>query len=261
MKLFDSHCHVQFPQYDADRAEVLARMREKEMGAVIVGTDLETSRAGLQLARQHDFLWATVGCHPNSPPSGQATPTGHFDISTYEELARDPKVVAIGECGLDYFRSEKTGQKERFEKQLALAHRVQKTAVIHCREAHDDMLGLLFLYSQEYKNKRVPVVMHFFSGTTDVAKKYLELGCYLSFAGPVTFTDMYDEAIRITPLDKILAETDAPFAAPAPYRGRRNEPAYVEEVVRKIAAVKGISVEETGERLVHNAVAAFTIRI
>ena len=250
MKLFDSHCHLHFPQFDADREAVLARMQEKDMGAVLIGTDLETSKAALELAKQHDFLWASVGLHP--------THTGDFDISKFRELAGDPKVVAIGECGLDYFRSEKSeGQKERFETQIALAQKLNKALVVHCREAHDDCLSVL---QNTAIAQGVPVVMHFFTGSGELAQKYLELGCYLSFPGPVTYPDMYDDSIRICPLDRMLIETDAPFAAPVPYRGKRNEPAYVEHVAAKIAAVKGVSVEEAVEATVKNVQTVFKLQ-
>lgn len=250
MKLFDSHCHLHFPQFDADREAVLARMRERDMGAVLVGTDLETSKQALELARQHDFLWASVGLHP--------THTGDFDISKFRELADDPKVVAIGECGLDYFRSEKSeGQKERFETQIALAQKLNKALVVHCRDAHDDCSSIL---QNTGIAQSVPVVMHFFTGPGELAQKYLERGCYLSFPGPVTYTDMYDDSIRVCPLERMLIETDAPFAAPVPYRGTRNEPAYVEHVAAKIAAVKGIPVEEVVEATVKNAKKVFELQ-
>jgi len=251
MKLFDSHCHLHFPQFDADRDAVLARMKEKDMGAVLIGTDFTTSTAALELARQHDFLWASVGLHPND--------SEHFDISKYEELAKDPKVVAIGECGLDYFRSKPDGQKERFEKHIELAQKLNKALVVHCRNAHDDMLDILS-NSPELKNKSVPVVMHFFTGSGELAQKYLDLGCYLSFPGPITYTTMYDDSIRVCPLEKILIETDAPFAAPVPYRGKRNEPAYVERVAAKIAAVKGILVEEVAAQTLMSAQKVFRLQ-
>src|SRR3989344_3792596 len=198
LKYFDSHCHPYFPDYDADRAEVLARMRERGVGGVVVGTDLAASMQGLELARQHDFLWASAGLHPNH--------TEDFNISKFEELARDPKVVAIGECGLDYFRSEKGNQAQKFEQQLALARKLGKPVIVHCREAHDDCFSVL---QNTAITKKVPVVMHFFTGPAELAQKYLDLGCCLSFAGPITFTDMYDESIRVCPLDKMLVETDA----------------------------------------------------
>jgi len=246
MKLFDSHCHLQMPQFDADRAEVLARMQEADMGGLVVGTDYEVSKAGLELAKQHDFLWAAVGLHPNDNKTEQ------FDIEKYAELASNSKVVAIGECGLDYFRSSVDGQRERFVAHANLAQKLGKALVIHCRDAHDDMVALL----SELKLS-VPVVIHFCTVSGEVAQKYLDLGCYLSFPGPVTFTDMYDDSIRLCPMDKLLIETDAPFAAPAPHRGKRNEPVYVLEVARKIATLKGMSVEEVTEATVTNARAAF----
>ncbi len=248
MKFFDAHCHLQFPQYDADREAVLERMQKLDMGGVVVGTDIESSKAGLALAKQHPFLWASVGLHPNDAQEW-------IDISIQiEEFVKDPKVVAIGECGLDYFRSNGEGQKEKFEAQLALAQKLGKALIIHCREAHDDCLEIL-----RSRKPAVPAVMHFFTGTAELAQKYLDLGCYLSFPGPVTFVDMYDDSIRVVPLDRILAETDAPFAAPAPHRGARNEPAYVVEVVRKLAALKGVSVEEMGAHTVKNAQKVFGI--
>lgn len=257
MKLFDAHCHLQLPQYKDDLPDVLARMQELDMGAVVVGTDYATSKAGVELARQHDFLWAAVGLHPNDNLGEQ------FDISNYEQLAQNPKVVAIGECGLDYFRSgstdaEKQKQKERFEAHIALAQKLNKALIIHCREAHDDCISILQTTAIA---THVPVVIHFFTGTAELARQYLNLGCYLSFPGPVTFTSMYDDAIRACPLDRILAETDAPFAAPAPYRGKRNEPSYVVEVVKKIAALKNMTVEDMGVQIVLNAQKVFGVSV
>jgi len=240
MKLFDAHCHLQFPQYKADLPEVLERMREREMGAVIIGTDFETSKAGLELAKKHDFLWASVGLHPNDSED--------FDISKYETLAADPKVVAVGECGLDYFRSKpetKDAQKERFLAHIALAQKIHKPLIIHCRDAHEDILAIL-----AEQKPSVPVVIHFFTGSGELTQQYLSLGCFLSFPGPVTYTGMYDESIRLCPVEKMLIETDAPFAAPVPHRGTRNEPAYVREVAVKIGLVKGIPVEAVAQHTV-----------
>lgn len=246
MKYFDAHCHLQLEQYEKDKDVVLFRMQERDMGGIVVGTDYETSKAGLELARQYDFLWASVGLHPNDNEKE------NYDISKYEELANDPKVVAIGECGLDYFRSSGEGQKEKFEAQIALAQKLGKALIIHCRNAHEDCSSIL-----QKTNIDVPVVMHFFTGTGELAQKYLDLGCYLSFPGPITYTDMYDDSIRVAPLNKILIETDAPFAAPVPYRGQRNEPSYVLQVAEKIAGIKGISKEEVGAQVVENATRVF----
>jgi TatD DNase family protein len=251
LKLFDAHCHLQFPHYQDDLPEVLVRMKEKDMGAIVIGTDFETSKAGLELAKQQDFLWASVGLHPNDNTEEV------FNLEAFEALAKDPKVVAIGECGLDYFRSggtpeEKTAQKERFEKQIDLALTLRKPLIIHGRNAHDDMLAIL-----SEKKLPVPIIMHFFTADEATTKKYLELGCYLSFPGPITYTDMYDESIRVAPIDKILVETDAPFAAPVPFRGKRNEPSYVQHVAQKIATVKQITLEEVARQTILTAQCVF----
>jgi TatD DNase family protein len=247
-KLFDSHCHLYMPQFDEDRGEVLARMQEQGAGAVVIGVDLESSKKALVLAKQHDFLWATAGLHPNDNPDEV------FDEAAFEELAKDPKVVGVGECGLDYSRTTGQGQRKRFESQIALAQKLNKALVVHCRNAHEDMLAIL----AEHK-PTVPVIIHFFTGTAELAQKYLELGCHLSFPGPITYTDMYDESIRVTPLERTLVETDAPYAAPVPHRGKRNEPVFVADVARKVAAVKKVTQDEVDRRIVANARRLFSI--
>ncbi len=252
-KLFDSHCHLYMPQFDADRGEVLARMQEQEMGAVVIGVDYATSVAALRLATTYDFLWASVGLHPNDNPDEA------FDMEKFEALARDPRVVAIGECGLDYYRSVpgtgvRAAQRARFLAHIALAQKVHKPLVIHCRDAHPDVLAIL-----AETNPSVPIVIHFFTGTAELAQKYLSLGCYLSFPGPITYTDMYDASIQVTPLDKMLVETDAPYAAPVPNRGKRNEPAYVAHVAAKIVVLKGISMEEVMLQTAKNASTVFSL--
>jgi TatD DNase family protein len=253
LKLFDAHCHLQQP-YAPNIEEVLVRMEEKGVGAVVIGTDYLTSASGVDLANSHDFLWASVGLHPNDE--------GVFDQDKYESLAHAERVVAIGECGLDYFRSggtaeDKAAQRVRFEAQIELALTVNKPLIIHCRDAHDDMLLILKDFMGNHPDLRV--VMHFFTGSGELAQQYLDLGCYLSFPGPVTYTDMYDDSIRICPLNRMLIETDSPFAAPVPHRGKRNEPAYVEYVAAKIAVVKGIAVEEVCATTVANARALFKL--
>jgi TatD DNase family protein len=258
MRYFDSHCHLQFPQYEADLDAVLLRMRETDMGAVVVGTDLAISKAAVALAEQHNFLWASVGLHPND--NAQEV----FDEAAFRELAAHPKVVAIGECGLDYFRTGKTAQERhaqlvRFEAQVQLALETGKTLIIHCREAHEDMVPFLAAHRRDHGDK-LHIIMHFFTGTEDLARRYLDVGCYLSYPGPITYTDMYDAAVRATPMDKLLIETDAPFAAPVPNRGKRNEPAYVVDVAKKIALLKGLTVEEVGELTAKNAQTVFRLR-
>jgi TatD DNase family protein len=266
IKFFDAHCHLQLTQFDADREEVLARMQEREVGAIVVGTDFKTSREAIELAEQYDFLWASVGLHPNDNIEEE------FDVSNYKELAADPKVIAIGECGLDYFHFDKDAdiaeqeehQRTRFVAQIDLAVEIGKPLIIHCRsslgteDAHDDLLAILAEQKEKHGEKIQPV-MHFFTGSGELAQKYLDLGCCLSFPGPITYTDMYDDSIRIAPLDKILSETDSPFAAPVPHRGQRNEPAYVQEVVKKIASIKNLPVEEVKSQIILNSQRVFGI--
>lgn len=256
MKLFDSHCHLYMPQFDADREAVLARMQEGGVGAVIIGVDLETSRKALELAESHSFLWAAVGLHPNDNPAEE------FNAEEFEKLARESRVVAIGECGLDYYRQEpvpeqKESQRKRFEAHIALAEKVGKALVVHCRDAHDDCFSIL---QKTAITTKVPVVIHFFTGSGELAQKYLDLGCYLSFPGPVTYTDMYNDSIRVTPLERMLIETDSPYAAPAPNRGKRNEPAFVADVAKKVALIKDISPEQVAEATARNTVQVFGIR-
>lgn len=269
LKYFDAHCHLQLPQFEEDREEAIERMREGACGGLVVGTDFKTSREAVELAEAHDFLWAAVGLHPNDNIEEE------FDMANYKELAQDPKVVAIGECGLDYFRSggtdeERDAQRVRFEDQIELALAVQKPLIIHCRDnpkrkegepsAHADLQEILTIYKHELEQKKIGVVIHFFTGSAELAQRYLDIGCYLSFPGPITYTDMYDESIRVAPPDKILSETDSPFAAPVPYRGKRNEPAFVDKVVAKIATVKEIPVEEMAAQILKNAQKVFNLQ-
>lgn len=268
MKYFDAHCHLQLPQFEADREEVLERMREAGCGGVIVGTDFKTSREAVELADQQDFLYVAVGLHPNDNADEE------FNAAIYEELAADAKVVAIGECGLDYFRGgtselERETQKSRFTGQIEVALAVGKPLIIHCRDnpkraegepsAHADLQKILLSYSRELESRSVDVIIHFFTGSGELAKQYLDMGCYLSFPGPITYTDMYDESVRIAPVDKILSETDSPFAAPVPHRGKRNEPVFVSEVVKKIAAVKNLPEDEVAAHILRNSQKVFKI--
>jgi len=201
--------------------------------------------------------------HPNDNESES------FDSAAYEELARDPKVVAIGECGLDYFRSSGEGQKERFEAHVEFALKVKKPLIIHCRGkegsdfkisgAHFDVQQMLHSYKERLIRENISIIIHFFTGSAELAQSYLDLGCYLSFPGPITFTDMYDESIRLCPLECMLVETDAPFAAPAPHRGKRNEPKYVIEVARKISALKSLSYDVIAQQTAKNAQQIFSL--
>lgn len=254
MKLIDIHAHLDFKDYDADRAEVIKRTREAECGVINVGVDLETSKAVVKLAEENEMMWATVGLHPQD-----AGALSESEWQELEKLAAHDKVVAIGECGLDYFRlTEKAGnsiaeqqekQKAIFEKQIELAIRLDKPLMLHVREAYEDVLEIL---------KRSPLSRgnaHFFAGNVEQAKQFLELGFTLSFTGVITFARDYDEVIKLVPLDKLMAETDSPFVAPVPYRGKRNEPLYVSEVVKRVAEIKDLPLPEVSQALLKNAIA------
>jgi TatD DNase family protein len=254
----DIHSHLNFPQFDADRAEAIERIREANIWTITVGTDREMSESAIVLAEANDGMFATVGVHPT-----------HEEAMSKEELValarKSKKVVAIGECGLDYYRkdgtdeAEKKRQKEMFAAHIEAGVELDLPLMIHGRAAYDDIYDVLLGYSKEFGNK-VRANMHFFAGSVEDARKFLDLGFTLSFDGPITFASSYDEVIRFTPLERIMAETDAPFAAPVPFRGRRNEPLYVREVAARIAEIRGDELEKVKKTLVENAISAFNLK-
>lgn len=263
---FDVHSHISFPEYDADRAEVLARMKDKSVWTITVGTNFETSCGAVDLAAKTEGVFAAIGSHPvdeSTDISGGSLPQ-IFDEKAFSELVVHPKVVAIGECGLDYGKlsdvddAEKVRQKKSFETQIDFAMQHKKTLMLHVRNAHKDVLDILSSKKREYGDNLCGNV-HFFSGTIEIEKKYLDLGFSVSFNGVITFVEDYHEVVAYAPLNMIMSETDAPFIAPVPYRGKRNEPVYVEQVVKKMAEIKGKSMEEMQKILVANAVRIFNI--
>ena len=258
-KLFDSHCHVQFPQYDSDREEMLKRAKEAGVFMICVGTDLETSKKGIELAQKHDNIWASVGLHPNDNLHEK------FDAMIYHSMLREPKVVAMGEVGLDYYRTtepkDRDFQKKIFEEQLDLAIKPNVTLILHSRDSgkgstgkvHTDMISMLVNCKLKIENStQLRGVAHSFTGDIDDARKYLDLGFYLGFNGILTFARQYDEVVKYAPLDRILLETDSPFLAPEPHRGRRNEPVYVVEVAKKIAELKNEPLERVVRQTTDN---------
>lgn len=247
--LIDTHCHLQMAQYDADRDAVIGRMRERGMVGILIGTCLEDSRSGVALATQHDFLFSAVGVHPTET-------NVNFNVSAFRELSDNPKVVAIGETGLDYYRdTNRVRQRKLFEAQLAFARQVGKPVIVHCRDAYDDVSAML-------KSERgLSFVIHTFSGDEKTAEQFLELGGMLGFSGIVTFdtTGIQGKVVAMTPIEKILIETDAPYLAPVPYRGKRNEPIYVEEVAKRIAVIKNLPPETVIKHTGKNAMDFFRI--
>lgn len=280
MKYFDAHTHVQFVAFKDDADEVVRRSLEAGVGMNIVGTQYNTSAEAVALAEKYEGAYATIGLHPihTSKSYHDAKELGEggkeftsrgevFNAAKYEALALSPKVIAVGECGLDYYRLEadtKEKQKEIFIAQIELANRLVKPLMLHIRSAsaqtpsrdgnaYADALEVLKAYA------KIKGDVHFFAGTWEEAKQFLDFGFTLSFTGVITFTHDYDEVIKNTPLNMLLTETDAPYVAPVPYRGKRNEPAYVVEVVKKIAEIKNLPVEEVREQILKNARSLFKI--
>ena len=258
--IFDSHCHPQFPQYDTDREAMIQRAREAGISMICIGTDLVTSKQAIELAQQHQNIWATVGLHPNDNLSET------FDLAVYEELLKMPKVVAMGEIGLDYYRTtqdqDKESQRQRFQQQLALAVKMDMPIVIHSRDAGKGSLGIVHADLLSILQNNLPArrgVAHSFTGTIDEARRYLDTGFYIGFNGIVPFPRQYDELVKFIPLDRILLETDAPFLAPVSHRGQRNEPAYIVEVAEKLAELKNEPVDRVVEQTTKNTQKLFKI--
>lgn len=257
IQYFDAHSHINDPRFDADIGQVLSRMKEAGIWSLVVGTEKNLSERAVQLAKEHDELFACTGLHPTDDREEK------FDDVFYRTLASDPKTVAIGECGFDYFRTneedraaEKARQSAIFESQLELAVSLNKPLMIHCRNAHPDMLDILASKKREHGEK-LRGNIHFFSEGSETAKKYFDLDFTVSFTGVITFTHDYDETVRYAPLDLMLSETDCPYVTPAPHRGKRNEPLYVIEVVKKIAEIRGEDFETVRKQLVKNAFRVF----
>lgn len=281
--LIDSHCHLQFNAYEQDGDEVLRRSLESGVKMIVVGSQLSTSERAVKLAQKYDGVWAVVGLHPIHLTSQEVDENEiqfhsreeKFNYDSYKNLASQPKVVGIGETGFDFFHLPKNPpleevarrQKETFLSQCQLADEMGLPIVLHCRDAHNALLPLLqkLVFQGQLKNRGVA---HCFGGNWEEAKQYLDLGFYLGFTGVITFEprpsqrDSFEklwEVIKKTPLEKILIETDAPYLAPEPHRGQRNEPAWVRFVAQKIAVFKNLSEKEVAERTTKNAIKLFKL--
>lgn len=246
-ELFDSHLHLDDDAFEPDREAVLARARAAGVrGFLTVGTSLEGSRRALALAEQHADVWAAVAIHPHE--AGEATPEA---METLAALAHHPKVVAIGETGLDYFRhfAPRDVQQEAFRAHLGLALRFGLPVVVHNRDAHADVLRIL----EEEAPPRV--IMHCFSGSLETARTCLDRGYYLGLGGPLTYRNARRvlEVVRLVSPDRLLLETDAPYLPPEPHRGRRNEPAYLPLMARAAADARGVAAGTVAELTTVNA--------
>jgi TatD DNase family protein len=278
---FDTHSHPHFAAYKEDSAEVITRALERGVRMVAVGTKFDTSQAAITCAEKYDGVWAAVGLHPIHLSTGYYDPNEdgqkltpgftrqgeNFEYEAWKKLAlSSPKVVAIGETGLDYYRLEgdvptKAAtiklQQEIFKKQANLAAEIDKTLIVHCRQAHDDAFEIIKETKEAHQNLRV--IIHCFTGTPAEGQRYLDIGCYLSFPGIITFAKDWDNFIPTISADKILVETDCPYLTPVPHRGERNEPAFVEYTIQHLAKLRGGGYEVMAEQTYQNALKAFAI--
>ncbi|KNY28744.1 TatD family hydrolase [Pseudobacteroides cellulosolvens] len=253
--LFDSHAHYDDEKFQDDREEVLSKAHEDGVSYILnAATDIDTSLMSIEFAEKFDFIYASVGIHPHNAST--------MDDSTIEkitELASNPKVVAIGEIGLDYYYdySPKDVQKYWFKRQLDLAAELSMPAIIHDRDAHEDIINII----KESQISQVGGVMHCFSGSVEMAKILLDMGFHLSFGGPVTFKNARKaiEVLQYVPMDRILIETDSPYLSPEPLRGKRNDSRNVRLVAEKIAEIKGIDFDVVASVTLNNARRLFDI--
>ncbi|HEY6128809.1 MAG TPA: TatD family hydrolase [Candidatus Acidoferrum sp.] len=243
MDLVDSHAHIDFPQFADDREAMLQRARDVGIStllAVGTGPGPEKLDAAIPYAEQHDWIYSSVGIHPHE---AKEVTQQHFD--ELARLAQHPKVIAWGEIGLDYFydHSPRDTQATVFRSQMELAHKAKLPIIIHCRDAWDDCLAQL---EQHWKSTGLGGILHCFTGTFEHAKRGLDMGFHISFAGNSTYpkTQNIRDVAKEIPLERILIETDSPYLTPQPYRGKRNEPAYVVEVAKTLAAVRNLPTEE-----------------
>lgn len=250
----DTHAHIFDAQFDEDRIDVINRLIEAKIKkAVVVGFSKETNVLALNLAKEHAFLYPTAGLHPS-----EANEITESDILDLEKFINDNKVYAIGECGLDYYwvNDNKEKQKWLFTEQIKLAIKYDLPLIIHCRDAVADVYEIL----KEYKGK-LRFVMHCYSGSSEMAVEFVKLGGMISLGGPVTFKNAKapKEVAKTVPLDRLLIETDCPYLAPHPNRGKRNEPSYVRLVLNEIATLREISADELEEVLDQNSIKFFKL--
>ena len=245
--LFDTHAHLNDDRFSEDRDEIISSLNANGVGAYCeIGFDMQSSEMAAELTKKYDFVYAAVGTHPHD--SKDMT---EADIPRLKELLAMDKVVALGEIGLDYYydNSDRAVQREWFARQLDIAKEVNMPVVIHTRDAMADTIDILKAYGTG------DGIIHCYSGSKESAKILMDMGYYISFAGPVTFKNAVTalEVIDYVPMDRLLIETDSPYLAPVPYRGKRNQPVYVAEVAKKVAEIKGMSFEQVSDITYGNA--------
>ena len=255
--LFDSHAHLNDERFNEDREELINSLKSNGVELVLnPGACIETSKSSVELANKYDFIYAAVGVHPHDV--GDMT---EEDIETLRKLATEnDKVMAIGEIGLDYYydNAPRDIQKQWFKRQIELANELKLPIIIHDRDAHGDTFEII----KNTKSPEIGCVLHCYSGNVELAREYIKMGCYISIPGTVTFKNNKKtvEVVREIPLEYLLIETDSPYMAPVPHRGKRNDPSMVQSVADKIAQEKGISYETVCEATKENAKRLFNIK-
>lgn len=255
MNLFDSHCHLEDERFADDRAEVMTRMEDAGVRrCILAGSDMDSSSRIVELTRKHANVYGVVGVHPHEAK----TWTDECE-RRIAEWVQEERIVGVGEFGLDYYYdlSPRDVQQAVFVRQLLLARRLDMPAVFHIRDAHGDTLSLMKAHRSELPEG----VIHCCSASVETAREYLDMGFYISFAGPITFKNANKllDVVRFVPIDRILVETDSPYMAPVPMRGKRNEPTYVKYVAEKVAELRGLSCEEMAQTAWDNTCRLFRI--
>lgn len=278
MKYIDAHAHVNFSAFDEDRENVIESTLDNEVWMINVGTKAKTSKKAVEIAEKYqEGVYAIIGLHPIHTSKSfhdkdelgeEAEPFNSsgdvWDEDYFQGLAKSKKVVGVGECGLDFFRLDidnketRMRQVETFNCQIEFAVKNDLPLMIHCRDAYKETLEILKSYQKKLGTK-VRGNFHFYAGEINVAKEILDIGFTLSFTGVITFARDYEELVQYVPIDRMLSETDCPYVTPIPFRGKRNEPLYVKEVVKKIAEIKGLDIEIVREQILENIRSQFKI--
>jgi TatD DNase family protein len=274
LNYIDAHAHLNFDTFDKDREDIIVSMQSEGVGAINVGVDVETSAESIELSKEHNHIWASVGCHPTEV-------SNNFSLQPFIDLIKQDmhncatsdvaqNVVAVGECGLDYFRptnrgaEEKKLQRKAFEAQIELALTQDLPLILHMRpqdgsmDAYKEGLDILEYYNRK-SSQRLRGTAHFFVGDEDIARRFLDLDFYISATGVVTISDAIARVFLDIPTDRLLVETDAPFAAPVPYRGQRNKPEYVRHIINHLAELKGVSEEKLAQKVLTNSQRLFAL--
>jgi TatD DNase family protein len=252
--LIDTHAHLDFKDYEGNLDEIIKRAKENQVSKIItIGASLEGSKKSVELAKKYRGVYAAIGIHPED-----TNELNDDVLNLFREFSKNEKVVAIGEIGLDYYveKFSKDKQKEVFMKQIELAQALNLPVILHIRNAFEDVMDIIDKYDW-HKNK---AVVHCYSSSYKKIQGILNKGLMISYAGIITYDEGSQKAVKATPLDRMMIETDCPFLAPIPYRGNINEPAYVKYVAEKVAEIKGIGFEEVAKITTKNAIDFFNLK-